>query len=177
MSKKIVFLTAEGFEDEELIYPALRLAEVGYTVTVAIKDKKLVKGRFGFPLEYLINNHARLIDTKELVNEEFDAVIIPGGFEAPDRVRQDEAALQFVRTMCAAKKTVAAFCHGPWVLISAGVIAGKKATCYKGMAIDLKNAGALYVDEAVVIDENIITSRHPRDMGVFMPAVLAALSR
>lgn len=171
--KKVVIITAEGFEDEEVIYPAIRFYEEGFAVDIALKDRKLVSGRFGFPIHYLITNHANLVDTEELLFKDYDLVLIPGGFEAPDRVRQIPKVLDFVRDMYLNGKIVAAFCHGPWVLISAGIIKGKHATCYKGMVDDLKNAGAVYLDEAVVEDGNLITSRHPKDMGMFMKAILA----
>ena len=174
--KKIVVITAQGFEDEELIYPVVRLFEEGCQVDVAVKNKELVTGRFGFPLDYLIKNHAQLVDTANLKVEDYDAVLIPGGFEAPDRVRQIPEVLEFVKGMNKAGKIIAAFCHGPWVLISAGIISGKPATCYKGMADDLINAGAKYLDEPVVeTDDNIITSRHPRDIGAFMKRLIELL--
>lgn len=175
-NKKVVIITAQGFEDEELIYPAVRLFEDNFQVFVAVKNRELVTGRFGFPLDYLIKNHAQLVDAVTLNSKDYDAVLIPGGFEAPDRVRQIPEVLEFVKEMNKAGKIVAAFCHGPWVLISAGVISGKPATCYKGMSDDLINAGAKYLDEPVIqTDDNIITGRHPRDIGVFMQALLAKL--
>ena len=102
--KKIVIITAQGFEDEELIYPVVRLFEEGFQVDVAVKNQELVTGRFGFPLDYLIKNHAKLVDALNLKVEDYDAVLIPGGFEAPDRVRQISEVLEFVRGMNKAGK-------------------------------------------------------------------------
>ncbi len=171
--KRAVIITAEGFEDEEVIYPAIRLKEEGFLVDIATKDKKLVLGRLNFPLELIIKYYANLVDTKSLNSDNYDLVLIPGGFEAPDRVRQIPEVLKFIREMYKQEKVVAAFCHGPWVLISAGILKSKKATCYGGIVDDLKNAGAIYIDKPAVIDGNLITARHPRDVGDLMKAILS----
>jgi len=173
IQKRAVIITAEGFEDEEVIYPVIRLEEENFNVDIATKGKKLVLGRLKFPLELMIRYYANHVDSLKLKAEKYDLVIIPGGFEAPDRMRQVPEILKFVKEMYRKKKIVAGFCHGPWVLISAGILKGKKATCYKGMADDLKNAGAVFVDKPVVIDDNIITSPHPRVLGDFMKAILS----
>lgn len=170
--KRAVIITAEGFEDEEVMYPIIRLHEEGFQVHVATKGKKLVNGRLNFPLELMVRYYAELVDATQLNTEDYDLVLVPGGFEAPDRVRQIPEVLEFIRKMNESKKIVAAFCHGPWVLISAGLLKGKHATCYVGIVDDLKNAGAIYEDSPVVEDGNIITCRHPRDVGAFMKAIL-----
>jgi protease I len=171
--KRAVVITAEGFEDEEVIYPVIRLKEEGFTVDIATKEKKLVVGRLQFPLELIVRYYATLVDALHLNVADYDMVLIPGGFEAPDRVRQMPEVLAFVRDMHAAGKVVSAFCHGPWVLISAGILNGTKATCYQGIVDDLKNAGAEYINEPAVTDGNIITARHPRDVGDLMKAIFA----
>lgn len=171
--KRAVIITAEAFEDEEVMYPIMRLHEEGFEVDIATKDAKLVVGRLNFPLELMVRYYGKLVDAKNLKTEDYDMVLIPGGFEAPDRVRQIKEVLDFVRKMYEEGKLVAAFCHGPWVLISAGLLKGKKATGYVGIKDDISNAGATYVDEPVVEDGNIITSRHPKDIGIFMKALLA----
>ena len=170
---KAVIITAEGFEDEEVIYPAIRLKEAGFDVYIATKEKKLVNGRLNFPLELIVRYYGALVDSLSLDPKNFDLVLIPGGFEAPDRVRQIPQVLEFVRKMHKQKKIVSAFCHGPWVLISAGILKGKKATCYPGIIDDLKNAGAIYINKPAVVDGNIITARHPRDVGDLMKSILA----
>lgn len=170
---KAVIITAEGFEDEEVIYPVIRLNEAGFEVHIATKGKKLVSGRLNFPLELIVRYYGALVDSLTLNPNDYDLVLIPGGFEAPDRVRQIPQVLDFVRKMHKRKKIVSAFCHGPWVLISAGILKGKKATCYPGIIDDLKNAGAVYVNKPAVVDGNIITARHPRDVGDLMKAILA----
>jgi len=171
--KRAVIITAEGFEDEEVIYPVIRLKEAGFRVDIATKEKKLVNGRLNFPIELIARYYGNLVNSLSLNPKNYDLVLIPGGFEAPDRVRQIKEVLQFVRDMYKNKEIVAAFCHGPWVLISAGILKGKKATCYKGIIDDLKNAGAIYINKPAVIDGNIITARHPRDVGDLMKAILS----
>ena len=171
-TKRAVIITAEAFEDEEVMYPIMRLHEEGFVVDIATKDAKLVVGRLQFPLELMVRYYGTLVDAKKLKIEDYDMVMVPGGFEAPDRVRQIPEVLEFIKNMYKEGKLVAAFCHGPWVLISAGLLRGKKATGYVGIKDDIQNAGAEYIDEPVVVDGNIITSRHPRDIGKFMKEVL-----
>lgn len=175
-NKRVVIITAEGFEDEEVIYPVIRLKEAGFEVDVATIDKKLVLGRLGFPLELIIRYYGTSVDAKKLQANNYDLVLIPGGFEAPDRMRQVPEILQFVRNMHRAKKIVSAFCHGPWVLISAGIVEGKKIAGYIGIKDDINNAGAIYTDQPSVIDGNIITARHPRDVTELMKAILSKFS-
>jgi len=171
--RRAVIITDEGFEDEEVMYPIIRLKEEGFQVDIATKGKKLVLGRLKFPLELLVRYYGNLVDATNLNTKNYDLVLLPGGFEAPDRVRQIPEVLKFVKKMYQEKKLVTAFCHGPWILISAGILKGKKATSYIGIADDLKNAGAIYTnDKPVVEDGNIITSRHPRDVGEFMKSIL-----
>lgn len=172
-----VIITAEAFEDEEVMYPIMRLREEEIAIDIATKDAKLVNGRLGFPLELLVRYYGTLVDAKKLNSADYDFVILPGGFEAPDRVRQIPEVLNFVRAMHQEGKTVAAFCHGPWILISAGLLRGRKATGYVGIKDDIANAGAEYLDQPVVVDGNIVTSRHPRDIGFFMRELLSHLHR
>src|SRR5690606_23023173 len=96
--------------------------------------------------------------------EEYDAVVVPGGQINPDFLRVDERAVAFVRRMFEEKKPVAAICHGPWVLIEAGIVEGRRMTCYKSIRTDLANAGAEVVDEPVVVDQGLVTSRNPGDL-------------
>lgn len=170
---KAVVITAEGFEDEEVIYPVIRLREEGFVVDIATKDAKPVLGRLNFPLELIVKYYSTLVDAKKLKAKDYDLVLIPGGFEAPDRMRQIPEILEFVRQMYKQKKIVSAFCHGPWVLISAGIVKGKKIAGYIGIKDDINNAGAFYTDKPSVIDDNIITARHPRDVMDLMKAIFS----
>ena len=128
-------------------------------------------------LDILVNN-AGWADFKPLDNvseSDFDAVFIPGGFEAPDRVRTDKDVLKFVWEMNEGKKLVAAICHGPWVLISAGIVKGRKMTGYMSIKDDIVNAGAEYLDAEVVVDGNLITAPHYRNNSAFMEKVISSL--
>ena len=171
--KRAAVITAEGFEDEEVIYPVIRLKEAGFEVDIATKDAKLVSGRLNFPLELIVRYYGNLVDAKKLRANNYDLVLIPGGFEAPDRMRQVPEILEFIRQMNGQKKIVSAFCHGPWVLISANIVKGRKIAGYIGIKDDINNAGAIYTDQSSVIDGNIITARHPRDVTELMKAILS----
>ena len=118
MSRRAVIITAQGFQDEEFVYPYYRLLEAGFEVDVATKGKAPAFGKFGVPAR-------PNIDTEELRASDYDMVLLPGGFEAPDRVRLLPEVLEFVRAMDQEKKLVAAICHGPWILISAGITRGR----------------------------------------------------
>ncbi len=168
LKKRAIIITGPGFEDSEFIYPYYRLLEEGVHVDSATSNDADVVGKHGYPM----NPTIAVGDIRE---EDFDLVVIPGGHEAPDRVRQNKKILEFIKKMHEKGKLVASTCHGPWVLISAGIINGKQATCYSGMKDDLINAGALYEEAPVVIDKNIITSDHPRSLGPWMKATVALL--
>jgi len=167
--KRVVIITGPNFQDEEFTYPYYRLLEEGYSVDVATPDKVIVYGKYGVPAK-------PTIDTKDLKASNYDLVILPGGFEAPDRLRLRKEVLGFVKEMHDNGKLVAAICHGPWICISAGIIKGKRATGYMSIADDIKNAGATYLEEDVVIDGNLITSPHYRNNGDFMKAVIKTMN-
>lgn len=167
--KRAVIITGPNFQDEEFIYPYYRLLEEGYKVDVATPDKAAVYGKYGVPAR-------PTIDTKDLKESDYDLVILPGGFEAPDRLRLRKEVLKFIREMFEKNKIVAAICHGPWLCISAGIMKGKKATAYMSIADDVKNAGATYLEQDVVVDGNLITAPHYRNNGDFMRAVLRAMN-
>lgn len=169
-TNKVVLITGPGFEDPEVIYPYYRLQEEGVIVEVATSNNIDVKGKYGYPMK-------PTVQTVDLKVENYDAVVIPGGHEAPDRVRQVKEVVEFVRNMMEAGKVVSSTCHGPWVLIEANIVRDKKATCYPGMKTDLINAGAIYEASAVVVDGNLVTSDHPRSLGPWMKATIAALQK
>lgn len=167
MSRKAVIITAQGFQDEEFVYPYYRLLEAGFEVDVATKDKAPVFGKFGVPARPNIS-------TDDLNAANYDLVLLPGGFEAPDRVRILPEVLEFVRNMDKQKKLVAAICHGPWILISAGITKGRKMTAFWSIEADMRNSGADYQHKLpVVVDGNLITSPHYNNNGDFMKAVVA----
>jgi len=168
--KRSVIITAANFQDEEFTYPYYRLLEEGYQVDVATPGKENVTGKYGVPSR-------PTIDTMDLKQENYDLVIIPGGFEAPDRLRIRKEVLTFVREMFVHGKLVAAICHGPWVCISAQIVRGRKITGFIAIADDLKNAGAEYLEQDVVVDGNLITSPHYRNNGDFMKAIISYMSK
>ena len=166
MSKRAVIITGPGFQDEEVVYPYYRLLEEGYNVDVATKDGAVVYGKYGVPARANIS-------TPELKVDNYDMVILPGGFEAPDRVRLLPEVLDFVRKMNEQKKLIAAICHGPWIMISSGITKDRKMTAFWSIEADLRNSGADYQHKVpVVIDENFITSPHYNNNGDFMKAVV-----
>lgn len=166
--KRVLILVDDTYEDMELWYPKIRLTEAGAKVTVAGVEKRAYKGKHGYPVE---------ADAKiaALRPEDFDCVVVPGGY-APDRLRRSKAALDFVRKMHEDGKVVAAICHAAWVPISAGIVKGRTMTCFSAIKDDLVNAGAKFVDRAVVVDGNIITSRTPDDLPDFCRAIIALLT-
>jgi len=169
MKKRAVIITAPNFQDEEFTYPYYRLLEEGYSVDIATPDKVIVYGKYGVPAK-------PTIDTKDLKAINYDLVVLPGGFEAPDRLRLRKEVLSFVKEMYDNNKIVAAICHGPWICISAGIMKGRRATGYMSIADDIKNAGATYLEEDVVIDGNLITSPHYRNNGDFMKAIIKTMN-
>lgn len=169
MKKRVVIITGPGFQDEEFVYPYYRLLEAGFSVEVATKDGAVVYGKYGVPARATMS-------TVKLDVDNFDAVILPGGFEAPDRVRLLPEVLDFVKKMDQQKKLVAAICHGPWIMISAGITRGRKMTAFWSIEADMRNSGADYQHKVpVVVDGNFITSPHYNDNGSFMKAVLEYL--
>lgn len=167
---KAVIITGPGFQDEEYVYPYYRLLEEGYIVDVATKGGETVFGKYGVPAR-------ATIATTALSANDYDAVILPGGFEAPDRVRLLPEVLEFVREMDKQRKLIAAICHGPWILISAGITKGRKLTGFWSIEADIVNSGADYQHKIpVVIDDNLISSPHYNNNGDFMKAVIQYLN-
>jgi protease I len=165
---KVLILAADLFEDMELLYPLYRLREEGAAVTVAGLDESPVTGKKGYgPLP---------VDTKVdgLSAGDFDALVVPGGF-APDLLRRSEAVLSLVRAFDDSGKPVAFICHAGWVPISAQILKGRRATSVGAIRDDMVNAGVDWVDEATVVDGNLISARTPADLGPWMKALLAAL--
>ncbi len=165
--KKVAILVADLTHDEEYAFPRYWLIHEGAdVVTIGLKHQHT--SRFGRILK-----PDKTID--EVSPDDFDAVVIPGGF-GPDKLRADEKVLEFVKTMYNEGKIIAAICHGPQVLISAGIVKGKKMTCVKPVVTDLINAGAEFIDDKVVVDGNVITSRHPYDLPAFTEALINAIA-
>ena len=166
--KKVAILVEEMFNLFEFWYPYYRMKEAGAEVVVVGSGRT---GSFnGKPGTIAVAD----VSADEVTADDFDAVIIPGGY-APDMMRRFPAMVKLVKDVNSSGKVVAAICHAGWMLISADIIRNRKATSFFAIKDDMVNAGAQWVDEAVVIDNNLITSRTPDDMPVFLPAIIAAL--
>jgi protease I len=169
--KRVAMLVEEGFEDRELTGPLEALRAAGATVTlVGATAGASYRGKRG---DAVVSADIGAGGAKI---KDFDALVIPGGY-APDKMRMRHAMVDLARDAMEAGKPVAAICHGPQVLISADALRGRTLTCWPSIAIDVKNAGGLYVDKPVVEDGNLITSRKPDDVPVFSEAIIRALSR
>ncbi len=167
MSKGIVLLE-NGFEDSELIYPYFRLQEAGYEVDlVASDDSETYESKHGMKMKP--SKSAGDVDVSE-----YDVLVVPGG-RGPDRMRIKESMVQLVKRADEEGLVIASICHGAQLLIEAHVVKGKKMTCWKSVATDLKNAGAEYMDKEVVVDGNFVSSRMPPDLPAFMRETLKVL--
>lgn len=159
-----LIISAAGFEDTELLVPYYRLREARIDTDVASVKKGEIKGKHG----YAVKVDRTLKDTDPA---EYDLLVLPGG-KAPAEIRQDADALEIARHFFQHNKTVSAICHGPQVLISAGLMKDRRATCYASVAAEMKKAGALYEDREVVVDRNLITSREPADLPAFLREIM-----
>ena len=159
-------IVGQGFQDEEFVYPFYRFEELGFDVVCASISGEAVTGKFGVPARPKFST-AGLLE-KPLP----DLLYLPGGFESPDRVRLDPSSLEIVKRANDASVPIAAICHGPWILISAEVVSGRKMTGYDSIKVDLRNAGADVSTEPVVVDRNFVTGDHYRNNGLFMRAVV-----
>lgn len=166
--KRIAVLVADLYQEMEVWYPLLRFREDGAeTLAVGAKAGETYSSKKGYPV---------VADKSiaEVSARDFDAVVIPGGW-APDTLRQDARMVNFVREMDKAGRVVAAICHAGWLLCSADIVRGRKATCFQAIKDDMIHAGAQYVDEEVVVDGNLITSRMPTDLPAFCREIAKAL--
>jgi protease I len=156
---KALILSADTFEDSELLVPYYRLKEAGVEVVVASLKRGVIKGKHGY--EVAVD---KTLD--EVMADDYAILILPGG-AAPALVRKESKALEIARSFFALSKPVAAICHGPQILISADLLKGRRATCYESVVAELKKSGALYEDREVVVDGNLVTSRQPADLPAF----------
>lgn len=174
--RNAVIITGPGFQDHDVIYTYYRLKEEGYGVNIATKEGKAVIGKYGVPLPMDKTAKPNIAFTDLHVGS-YDAVILTGGHEAPDRVRQDRNVLNFVKSMDDGGKVVAGLCHGPWIMISAKVLMGRKVCAYVGMVDDMANSGAEVIDAEVIVDRNIITCSYYGYVGKFMQAIFDTVEK
>ncbi|MEC1447064.1 type 1 glutamine amidotransferase [Bacillus haynesii] len=168
--KKVIALVSDEFEDLELWYPVLRLREEGAIVHfIGEKADHEYKGKYGVPA---VSDY----ELKSVNIEEYDAVLVPGGW-APDKLRRYPEVLEMIRWFNERKKPIGQICHAGWVLISAGILEGRKVTSTPGIKDDMKNAGAVWVNEAAVVDGHIVSSRRPPDLPIYVKAFADLLAQ
>lgn len=166
---KILLITYDNCDDSEVLYPYFRMLEAGYEVDVASLERRIINAKYHFKIE------ATLIPG-EIYAKDYDGLILPGG-TAPEKLRQNDRIIDAVTYFMDNNLPVASICHGQQILISTGRLKGRTATCYPGIRDDLINAGAIYKDEAVVVDGNLVTSRKPEDLPYFMREFMKLLKK
>ncbi|WP_182084992.1 type 1 glutamine amidotransferase domain-containing protein [Aureimonas sp. ME7] len=166
---KIAILATDGFEQSELVQPLEKLRAAGATVHVVSLKEGEIKGwdetdwGDSVPVDKVLS---------QVSVSDYDALVLPGGQINPDKLRAEDAAVSFVRDFYNSKKTLAAICHAPWLLVEAGVIKGRDVTSYKSIKTDVENAGGRWHDEEVVTDQALITSRNPNDLPAFIAKII-----
>ncbi|MEA3419013.1 MAG: type 1 glutamine amidotransferase domain-containing protein [Campylobacterota bacterium] len=167
--KKVAILIDEMYEDSEFIYPYYRLIEAGMKVDIVAQKKTVYRGKHGTSAKATHTIH-------DLNNDAYDGVYIPGGY-APDRLRREPDMVHFVKSLFEAGKAICAVCHGPSLLISAGILKGKKVTAFHSIKDDIKNTGAHYTANPIEQDGNIITARDPQSLPEMMKLFLLLLEK
>jgi len=162
--KRVAILATHGFEQSELLEPRKALDAQGATTQVVSPEKGKIKGwsEKNWGEEVAVD---LVLDSADASN--FDALLLPGGVMNPDKLRMEPRAVQFVRQFFEARKPVAAICHGPWMLVEAGAVRGKTVTSWPSLQTDIRNAGGKWVDQEVVVDDGLVTSRKPADIPAF----------
>jgi len=172
--KKAIIITGNLVQDHEFIYPYYRLLEEGFEIDVCILEGKPVIGILGTSIPPNKNQIVKKIE--EVKVDDYKVLVLPGGVKAMEKVRQNKEIIKFISTFDKAKKLIACICSAAQLLISAKVVKGRKISGYYSMEDDLVNAGAIYTDNPAVIDDNIITTAHYKDMGPWMKAVIEKLN-
>ena len=171
--KKVAILVAEGFEEVELTEPRKALQEAGAQTTLISPSEGTVRGWAKTDWGEEIPVELPLSQARA---EDFDALLLPGGVMNPDHLRTESDAVKFTRAFASAGKPIASICHGPWLLVEADVVRDRTVTSYPSLRTDLENAGARWVDEEVVVDEGLVTSRNPDDIPAFNRKMLEEIA-
>jgi protease I len=171
---RILIVATDGFEESELFGPLEILRNRGAKVELASPDLNPIQATVHDDPGKTIRPDLTVGDARA---EDYDALILPGGVRNPDQLRTNKAAIELVRSFAKAGKPIGAICHGPWLLVEADLLRGKKATSWPSIRTDLKNAGAEIVDEPAVTDDNIVTSRNPDDVPAFTEAVIRLIGQ
>jgi protease I len=171
--KKVAVLVEQGFEEVELTRPVEELKKAGATVHIVSPREDSVKSwdKSGWGKSFDVDVALNKADA-----DNYDALVLPGGVLNPDKLRMNNDAVEFVKDFIRNSKPIAAICHGPWTLIETGALAGRKLTSYNSIKTDLKNAGAEWVDEKVVVDHGLVTSRNPDDLDAFCEKMIEEFS-
>ncbi len=166
---RVLIVSADNFEDSELLVPYYRLREEEIEVDVASMRKGKIRGKHGYEVE---------VDKtlEEVRSRDYDLLILPGG-KAPEAIRKEEEAVKIAKDFFEENKPVSAICHGPQLLVTADLLRGRHATCSKSVAEELKDAGAIYEDREVIVDGNLITSRQPSDLPAFLRETMNMLKK
>lgn len=167
--KRVAFVATDGFEDSELTSPWQAVTDAGAEAVMIAPEYGTITGK---------NGHAQPVDarTSDVEAGEFHALVLPGGVVNADHLRMDEAAVAFARGFFAEGKPVGVICHGAWTLVEADVLEGRTITSYPSLKTDLRNAGAQWVDEEVVVDEGLVSSRTPDDLAAFNAKVVEEIA-
>lgn len=173
MTKRVLILATDGFEQSELIEPRKALEQAGIETVVASPKSGEIKGWNHTDWGERVPVDARL---DEVAAEDFDALLLPGGQMNPDALRLEDRVLELIEDFDDADKPIAAICHGPWLLVEADIVDGRTVTGWPSIRTDLENAGGDVVDKEVAVDGNLITSRKPDDIPAFSKALIEALS-
>jgi protease I len=171
--KRVAILATDGFEESELFSPRFALLAAGADVDVISPKRDKIRAWKHKDWGKSVAVDVRL---EEADAGEYDALVVPGGVMSPDHLREDQRAVEFVRSFFDSGKPIAAICHGPQLLIEAGVVDGLTVTSYSSIRTDLENAGAHWVDEEVVVDRSLVTSRSPEDLPAFNDVMITAFS-
>lgn len=167
--RKVALLVENMYQEAEGLVPYYRLQEAGYQVDVIGPEARTYTSKHGYPLQ-------ANVAAAEARPEDYEAVIIPGGF-APDYLRRNQDVVNFVRRMAAQGKVVAAICHAAWVLVEADVLRGRRCTSFYSIRTDVQNAGGLWEDSPTVVDGNLVTARVPADLPTFCKTIIRLLEK